>query len=307
METHAGNAPFVFVSYAHKDSTIVLPLIRGLQKRGCRVWYDEGVEVGNEWPDFIAEHLEASACVLVCISQNYGESNNCRDELGFAKELEKDIIAICLEDRKKLRAGVRMRISTLHAMDYDHTKVEELLDKLSRAAVLKPCTDTNIASTKPTVEKALPATKERDMGKNSVKQAKTAATPIIVPDEKTIEQAGELLLQAERLWNQQSYDQAFPLFQKAAELGNASAQNYLGECFYCSRGTTGDYREAVKWYRSAAEQGNANAQFSLGYCYENGTGVERNIPEAAKWYRKSAAQKHKRALAKAQKYAWIST
>ena len=25
---------------------------------GFRIWYDEGIEAGTEWPEYIAEHLE---------------------------------------------------------------------------------------------------------------------------------------------------------------------------------------------------------------------------------------------------------
>ena len=45
--------------------------------------------------------------------------------------------------------------------------------------------------------------------------------------------------------------------------------------------------EAVKWYRKAAEQGDADAQNSLGYYYERGEGVAKDLGKAIEWYRKS--------------------
>ena len=57
MGTSKGYDPFVFISYAHADRALVMPIVQGLKARGIRVWYDEGIEVGNEWPDFIAEHI----------------------------------------------------------------------------------------------------------------------------------------------------------------------------------------------------------------------------------------------------------
>lgn len=74
--------------------------------------------------------------------------------------------------------------------------------------------------------------------------------------------------------------------RKAAEQGNATAQNYIA-----SR-----YREhelpleAVKWYRKAADQGDMSGQFLLADMYLDGVGVPQNYVEAARWYQKSADQ-----------------
>ncbi|MBO5694798.1 MAG: protein kinase, partial [Lentisphaeria bacterium] len=69
-------------------------------------------------------------------------------------------------------------------------------------------------------------------------------------------------------------------YRKAAEQGDAKAQNNLGDCYYKGHGVTQDYKEAVKWYRKAADQGLASAQCNLGVCYEYGHGVEKNLTEA---------------------------
>ena len=88
----------------------------------------------------------------------------------------------------------------------------------------------------------------------------------------------------------QDYAQAVKWYTKAGEQGDADAQGMLGVCFYLGNGTSQDYVEAVKWYRKAAEQGNANAQEHLGVCYYLAQGVAQDYAEAAKWFRKSAEQ-----------------
>ena len=80
--------------------------------------------------------------------------------------------------------------------------------------------------------------------------------------------------------------------KRAAEQGNAGAQEHLGVCYKYGRGVEKSDEEAVKWYRKAAEQGHAEAQYDLGYCYEHGRGVEKSDEEAVKWYRKAAEQGH---------------
>ena len=44
---YKGDRPFLFISYAHKDSERVLPIIRRLMAQGYRVWYDAGIDPGT--------------------------------------------------------------------------------------------------------------------------------------------------------------------------------------------------------------------------------------------------------------------
>jgi len=49
-EAYIGEEPFLFVSYAHRDGAEVYDDIRYLSESGYRVWYDEGISPGSEWP-----------------------------------------------------------------------------------------------------------------------------------------------------------------------------------------------------------------------------------------------------------------
>ena len=49
LRPYEGTLPYLFVSYAHKNDAAVLEIIRTLQARGFRVWYDEGIEAGSDW------------------------------------------------------------------------------------------------------------------------------------------------------------------------------------------------------------------------------------------------------------------
>lgn len=74
-------------------------------------------------------------------------------------------------------------------------------------------------------------------------------------------------------------------FRRAAAQGNATAQFYLGVCYYNGLGVTQDYTQAVRWFRRAAAQGHAQAQNNLGVCYEHGHGAPQDYAGAIKWYR----------------------
>ena len=69
-------------------------------------------------------------------------------------------------------------------------------------------------------------------------------------------------------------------FRKAAEKGDAEAQNNLGKCYAVGEGVPQDFVQALKWYRKAAEQGHAEALFNLGGRYYNGEGVTKDEIEA---------------------------
>lgn len=73
------------------------------------------------------------------------------------------------------------------------------------------------------------------------------------------------------------------LYRKAAEQGDATAQNKLGLLYYKGMGVTQDYAEAAMWYRKAAEQGEVKSQFNLGSLYIDGHGVPQDWEEAYFW------------------------
>ncbi len=79
-------------------------------------------------------------------------------------------------------------------------------------------------------------------------------------------------------------------FSQAAAQGNVSAEYCLGAAYYLGRGVAKDFSTAVKWWRKAGEHGSAEAQFNLAGCFEKGEGVMRNFVEAYKWAQRAAAQ-----------------
>ena len=86
------------------------------------------------------------------------------------------------------------------------------------------------------------------------------------------------------------YKIAATYLYKAATMGSAAAQHYIGWCFEVGRGVDKCLAEAVKWYQFAAEQGFAYAQSCLAICYHKGRGVKKSYDLAAKWYLSAAEQ-----------------
>jgi TPR repeat protein len=90
----------------------------------------------------------------------------------------------------------------------------------------------------------------------------------------------------------QDFGEALRLFQKAADQGNASAQCALGVAYAQGQGAKQDFSEAVRLYRKAADQGDANAQYNLGVAYAQGQGVKQDFGETVRLFRKAALQGH---------------
>ena len=89
-------------------------------------------------------------------------------------------------------------------------------------------------------------------------------------------------------YHHQAHAEAAKWWSKAAEQGNADAQQKLGRSYSTGDGVAQDYAEAVRWFRKAADQDDADAQFNLGsQCYY-GQGLPQDYTEAVKWWRKAA-------------------
>jgi len=76
------------------------------------------------------------------------------------------------------------------------------------------------------------------------------------------------------------HDKAAPLYQALAEEGHAEAQCSLGYYHVYSVSIAGSYAEAVKWFRKAAEQGNESAREWLGQIkpWEASGNVQKKCP-----------------------------
>jgi TPR repeat protein len=60
--------------------------------------------------------------------------------------------------------------------------------------------------------------------------------------------------------------------------------------YMTGQGVDKNYKKAYEWYEKAAEQGDAMAQNNLGIMHENGQGVDQSDSDAMRWYGKAAAQ-----------------
>ena len=103
-EANIDTEPFLFISYCHRDSSVVLADICELKRHGVRFWYDKSIYWGETWDDKALNVIRRENCagVLVYISENTVKSE------AVAKEL------LCANERFK---GEQGRIISVHIGD----------------------------------------------------------------------------------------------------------------------------------------------------------------------------------------------
>ena len=115
FEAYQGDGPYVFVSYSHKDAAMVYEEITRLHEAGVNVWYDEGIDASNEWPEEIAKAVIGCAVFLIFVTPRATASVNCRNEVNLALNEKKPFLAIHLEETE-LPPGLRLRMGDLQAI-----------------------------------------------------------------------------------------------------------------------------------------------------------------------------------------------
>ena len=140
---YEGEQPYAFVSYAHKDTKEVLPILQKLYEMGYRIWFDEGIVPGSEWPENIAQHLRKSELVIAFLSPNSKASDNCRREVFYAMEQKKNFLGIYLKDTD-LDEGMKMQIGIHQHINKDNYHNEQFfLEEICRCDKLINCKEDN--------------------------------------------------------------------------------------------------------------------------------------------------------------------
>ena len=108
---------YAFVSYSHKDSDTVFDIILKLHEAKYRIWYDEGIEAGSEWPQIVAERVLKSALLIVFVSKDFIASQNCRREINYGVSRKKKMVVISLDD-SELSEDMQLQLSTAEKISY---------------------------------------------------------------------------------------------------------------------------------------------------------------------------------------------
>ena len=136
---YEGKEKYIFVSYSHSDSEVTFSVLEALNQAGFRIWYDDGIEWGVEWPASVEAHLRDCEVCLAFHSKASVESPNCRQEIYYALGKNKKILSVYLEE-VELNYGLDLQLSPYQAAFlYHYDNREEFLSRLISSRLLQGC------------------------------------------------------------------------------------------------------------------------------------------------------------------------
>ena len=135
VRPYEGADNYIFVSYCHQDKQTVYPVIERLARDGYRVWYDEGINPGADWPEVIADHLSRCALCIAFLSDNALNSHNCRREINFTLLKRKPMISVAIEN-VTMSPGMQMQLSSAQSIAKVGMTDDEFFGMLYRSPLL---------------------------------------------------------------------------------------------------------------------------------------------------------------------------
>lgn len=140
---YQGSKPFLFISYGRGDIEVVLRVIAELRKLNYRIWYDEGIPVGTDWPMYISRRVNESSAVLFFLSGKSMVSPNCYSEMVCAAHSGKRIICVLLDSTAQLLHGSLQRDGKLTEEEIRQIKEETapFAARRKSKSKLPECTD----------------------------------------------------------------------------------------------------------------------------------------------------------------------
>ena len=112
---YRGSDPYLFVSYAHENAEEVYRDLTFLNDQGFRIWYDDGISPGHNWPEALAEAIAKCDLFLYFVSKDSIESSHCQRELHFAMEGDKQVVAVHV-DNATLPTGLKFVLGNRQAI-----------------------------------------------------------------------------------------------------------------------------------------------------------------------------------------------
>ena len=131
-ETGEVSGNHVTISYQWDSQEVLVEVKNKLQASGYRVWMDLE-QMGGSTLETMAKAVENATVILVCVSQRYKESPNCRSEAEYAYQLRKDIIPLMMERNYRPDGWLGMIVGTKLWIDFRNSYgIEAGVGKLLR-------------------------------------------------------------------------------------------------------------------------------------------------------------------------------
>ncbi len=139
VKPYKGQENYIFISYCHRDRAYVFPIIEQMARDGYRIWFDDGITPGLEWPEVVGKYLKDSTVCLAFITANSLNSDDCRREINYALRKKKCLVSIALEEAE-MSPGMEMQLTSVQSvLKYVFSKDEDFFARLYETEELEKC------------------------------------------------------------------------------------------------------------------------------------------------------------------------
>jgi len=131
LVSYEGTEPYIFISYSHRDSREVYPFLKLIEQEKFRFWYDDTMEIGEDFRAELRTKIEGCSAFLLFISEASMKSKYCGMEIITAFKNDKKIYPVYLDDAVEIPAALKMILETLqHVKGYSHSSMDKYVQKL---------------------------------------------------------------------------------------------------------------------------------------------------------------------------------
>lgn len=243
---YEGREHYVFISYAHKDSDRVLPIICMMHEHGIRVWYDGGIEWGEKWADVVGAHIRNCTYAICFLSPAFLNSKDCLNEIHMAGEENKGPLIAFLE-QVQLPPGMQLNFGRSHKLLRSRYNSEADFHRaIINSDALADC------------RAPIP-----ENSRQPVAVEKRPSAPVPARTTAAVDSPAQVFQKGLALYDKENYAAAYPLFAEAARRDNSGAMYYLGRCFEYGQGVSKSLDNALMWYEKAGKTQHLAALSSL--------------------------------------------
>ncbi|XP_076814222.1 uncharacterized protein LOC143460548 isoform X2 [Clavelina lepadiformis] len=144
-------ASHVMISYQWDCQKLIVKVKDKLESTGYKVWIDLD-EMGGSTLQSMAEAVEKASVILMCISQKYKDSVNCRTEAEYAYKLTKPVIPLLVEQNFKPDGWLGAIVGAKYYLDFSNLMLFEktisnLLREMTQTGIRKRTSKTALLDT----------------------------------------------------------------------------------------------------------------------------------------------------------------
>lgn len=131
LNSYDGDEPYIFVSYSHADAPKVRHILKKIDKEKFRYWYDDTMEIGEDFRFELQNKIEKCSAFLLFVSDASMQSKYCGMEIITAFKNSKRIFPVFLDDNTEIPGALKMILENLqHVKGSSIDKDEKYIDKL---------------------------------------------------------------------------------------------------------------------------------------------------------------------------------